>query len=122
VLLAVLNLNVSFGIVTLLFATIYKLMPRARIPWRDACASAAVTALRFTLGKVLIGFYLGNSSLAFGFGAAGSLVVFIAWVNYSAQIFLLGAEYTWVYSNQHGSRAQKTKTRNSPAVPSRSGN
>jgi len=121
VLLEILNFAVSLGIFTLLFAMIYKMMPRARIPWRDVWTGAAVTALLFTLGKVLIGLYLGKSSLASGFGAAGSIVVLIAWVYYSAQIFLLGAEYTWVYANQHGSRVQKPATGDAPTVPSRSG-
>jgi membrane protein len=105
-----LNIAVSFGIFTLLFAMIYKLMPRAKIPWRDVWTGAAVTALLFTLGKMLIGLYLGRNSLASGFGAAGSLVVLVAWVYYSAQIFLFGAEYTWVYANQRGSRANKFAT------------
>jgi membrane protein len=121
VLLEILNFVVSFGIFTLLFAMIYKIMPRAIIPWRDVWTGAAVTALLFTIGKVLIGLYLGKSSLASGFGAAGSLVVLIAWVYYSAQIFLFGAEYTWVYANQHGSRVQKPVPGDAPAVPSRSG-
>lgn len=107
VLLEILNFAVSFGTFTLLFAMIYKIMPRAMIPWRDVWTGAAVTALLFTIGKVLIGLYLGKSSLASGFGAAGSLVVLLAWVYYSAQIFLLGAEYTWVYANRHGSRVNK---------------
>ncbi|MEO7953389.1 MAG: YihY/virulence factor BrkB family protein [Polaromonas sp.] len=118
VLLEMLNFAVSFGIFTLLFAMIYKIMPRAKIPWRDVWTGAAVTALLFTIGKVLIGIYLGKSSLASGFGAAGSLVVLIAWVYYSAQIFLFGAEYTWVYANQHGSRAQNPATRAARTVPS----
>ena len=121
VLLEILNFAVSLAIFTLLFALIYKMMPRARIPWRDVWTGAAVTALLFTLGKVLIGLYLGKSSLASGFGAAGSLVVLIAWVYYSAQIFLFGAEYTWVYANQHGSRVQKPVTGDASTVPSRSG-
>jgi membrane protein len=70
---------------------------------------------------VLIGLYLGKSTLASGFGAAGSLVVLLVWVYYSAQIFLLGAEYTWVYAQHHGSRAQTSAPRDAPAVPSRSG-
>jgi len=119
VLLEILNFAVSFGIFTLLFAIIYKIMPRANIPWRDVWTGAAVTAFLFTIGKVLIGLYLGKSSLASGFGAAGSLVVLIAWVYYSAQIFLFGAEYTWVYANRHGSRVQTPAPGDKPAVPSR---
>src|ERR1035437_4008011 len=121
VFLEILNFAVSFGIFTLLFAMIYKIMPRANILWRDVWTGAAVTALLFTIGKVLIGLYLGKSSLASGFGTAGSLVVLIAWVYYSAQIFLFGAEYTWVYANRHGSRVQKPALGGQPAVPSRSG-
>lgn len=119
VVLEVLNFAVSLGIFTLLFAMIYKIMPRAMIPWRYVWTGAAVTALLFTIGKVLIGLYLGKSSLASGFGAAGSFVLLIAWVYYSAQIFLFGAEYTWVYANRHGSRVQQPVPRDAPAVPSR---
>jgi YihY family inner membrane protein len=119
VFLEILNFAVSFGIFTLLFAMIYKIMPRANIPWRDVWTGAAVTALLFTIGKVLIGLYLGKSSLASGFGAAGSFVVLIAWVYYSAQIFLFGAEYTWVYANRHGSRVLMPSPGDKPAVPSR---
>ena len=104
VLLEVLNLVVSIAIFTLLFAMIYKIMPRARISWRDVWTGAAVTAVLFAVGKALVGLYLGKSGVASGFGAAGSVVLLIAWVYYSAQIFLLGAEYTWVYSNRCGSR------------------
>lgn len=120
VFLEILNFVVSYGIFTLLFAMIYKIMPRANIPWRDVWTGAAVTALLFTLGKWLIGLYLGKSSLASGFGTAGSLVMLIAWVYYSAQIFLFGAEYTWVYANRHGSRMQKPAPGDAPAVPVRS--
>ena len=117
VFLEILNFAVSFGIFTLLFAMIYKIMPRANIPWRDVWTGAAVTSLLFTIGKVLIGLYLGKSSLASGFGAAGSFVVLIAWVYYSAQIFLFGAEYTWVYANRHGSRVPMPKLATRTAVP-----
>jgi YihY family inner membrane protein len=104
--LEILNFAISFGIFTLLFAMIYKIMPRAAIPWRDVWTGSAVTALLFTIGKVMIGLYLGRSGLSSGFGAAGSLVMLAAWVYYSAQIFLFGAEYTWVYANCRGSRAR----------------
>lgn len=106
-LLEVLNFAVSFGIFTLFFAMIYKFMPSVKIPWRDVWTGAVVTAALFTVGKALIGLYLGTSSLASGWGAAGSLVVLLAWVYYSAQVFLLGAEYTWVYAHRHGSRRKK---------------
>lgn len=86
---------------------IYKLMPRADIHWRDVGIGAFVTALLFTLGKFLIGLYIGRSGITSGFGAAGSLVVILVWVYYSAQIFLLGAEFTWVYARIYGSRKGK---------------
>jgi membrane protein len=95
-----------FGLVfiTLMFAMIYKLMPRASIRWRDVWIGAAVTSLLFNAGKFAIGLYLGKSGLASGFGAAGSLVVLLFWMYYSAQIFLLGAEFTWVFAYTFGSR------------------
>lgn len=108
--LQVLNFVVSFGVVTGMFAMIYKFMPSAKIPWRDVWIGAAVTALLFTIGKFLIGLYLGKSDIASGFGAAGSLVILLVWVYYSAQIFLLGAEFTWVYSHRHGSRMGTPQT------------
>jgi len=104
-LLHALNFSISFVSTALLFAMIYKLMPRARIAWRDVWVGAAVTAILFEIGKFLIGLYLGKTSVASGFGAAGSLVVLLVWVYFSAQIFLLGAEFTWVYSHAYGSKA-----------------
>ncbi len=119
-LLQALNFGISFAITTLLFALIYKLMPRARIAWRDVWVGAGVTALLFESGKFLISLYLGKTSVASGFGAAGSLVVLLVWVYFAAQIFLLGAEFTWVYSHEHGSKAGQTGQEKGPAVPSRS--
>jgi membrane protein len=98
------NFALSFALVTGLFAAIYKMMPRARIAWHDVWIGAVVTALLFTVGKFLIGLYLGKSGVTSAFGAAGSLVVLVIWVYYSAQIFLLGAEFTWVYAHHSGSR------------------
>ena len=103
--LLTLDLSISFAITTLLFALIYKFMPRAAIAWRDVWIGAAVTAFLFAIGKFLIGLYLGKVSVASGFGAAGSLVILLLWVYYAAQIFLLGAEFTWVYANTYGSKA-----------------
>ena len=97
------NFVFSFAMVTVIFALIYKIMPRVRVQWRDVWVGAGVTALLFTVGKHLIGLYIGKSSIASGYGAAGSLVVVLVWVYYSAQIFLLGAEFTWVYAHKHGS-------------------
>jgi membrane protein len=99
-----LNLAISFGLFTAAFALIYKFIPLAKIEWHDVWIGAAVTALLFTVGKFLIGLYIGKSAIASGFGAAGSIVVVLVWVYYSAQIFLFGAEFTWVYAHVFGSR------------------
>ena len=119
--LQVINFIVSFVIITLVFAMIYKGLPRVSVGWRDVWIGAAVTALLFTIGKTLIGLYLGRTSTASAFGAAGSLVVLLIWVYYSAQIFLLGAEFTWVYAHRHGSRAGQAEAQLPAAVPSKSG-
>jgi membrane protein len=108
-LLETLNFAVAFATTTGLFAVIYKLLPRVDIAWHDVWVGAGVTALLFTIGKVLIGLYIGRSGIASGFGAAGSFVVLLVWVYYSTQIFLLGAEFTWVYAHEHGSRAGKPR-------------
>ena len=92
-------------ITTGLFAMIYKLLPNVEIHWRDVWIGAAVTAVLFALGKTLIGFYIGRTNVASGFGAAGSFVVLLLWVYYSTQIFLLGAEFTGVYAREYGSHA-----------------
>jgi membrane protein len=98
-----LNFVISFGVITLLFAMIYKVLPDVEIAWRDVWIGAAVTALLFTIGKFLIGLYLGHSAVASSYGAAGALVVILLWVYYSAQILLLGAEFTQVYAKRFGS-------------------
>lgn len=97
------NFVFSFLMVTVVFAMIYKIMPRVSVQWRDVWVGATVTAVLFTIGKHLIGLYIGKTSLASGYGAAGSLVVVLVWVYYSAQIFLLGVEFTWVYAHAYGS-------------------
>ena len=101
------NVVVTFILVTLLFAMIYKVLPNYRIAWRDVWMGAMVTAVLFSVGKFLIGFYLGNSAIASSYGAAGSLTLVLFWVYYSAQIFLLGAEFTKFYAYRYGSRQQK---------------
>ena len=95
---------VSFLVITGLFAMIYKILPSARIEWRDVWVGAAVTSLLFWVGKYLIGLYIAKSAVASPFGAAGTLVVVIVWVYYSAQIFFLGAEFTRAYAMREGSR------------------
>jgi membrane protein len=98
------NLVVSIGVITLLFALIYKVLPDAEIAWRDVWLGGFVTAVLFSLGKFLIGLYLGNSAVASSFGAAGSLVLLLVWIYYSAQILFFGAEFTQVYANNYGSK------------------
>jgi membrane protein len=102
-LLHVLEFIASFAIFTGLFAMIYRILPSVRIAWSDVWIGGAVTSLLFWIGKFLIGLYLGKSAIASPFGAAGSLVVVIVWVYYSAQIFFLGAEFTRAYALRHGS-------------------
>jgi membrane protein len=104
ILLQILNLIISIGVITVLFALIFKFLPDAEIAWRDVWLGAFVTALLFSVGKFLIGLYLGNSSVGSSFGAAGSLVLLLLWIYYSTQILLFGAEFTQVYANKFGSK------------------
>jgi membrane protein len=124
VLFEAINTIVSFGITTALFAVAYRLLPRARIAWSDVWIGAVATAVLFTFGKFAIGLYIGRAGIASAFGAAGSLIVVLVWVYYSAQIFLLGAEFTWVFAHRHGSRAQQGVPAvirpEDPAIPARS--
>jgi membrane protein len=101
----IVNQAVSLAFVTALFALMYRILPSVRVVWSDVWRGALATAVLFTIGKFLISLYLGKAGVASGFGAAGSIVVLLVWVFYSAQIFLLGAEFTWLYANSHGSRA-----------------
>jgi hypothetical protein len=82
----------------------YRILPRVAVAWRDVWVGSAATALLFTLGKYGVGIYIGHAAVSSGFGAAGSVVVLLVWVYYSSQLFLLGAEFTWVYAHSHGSR------------------
>jgi membrane protein len=104
IVLSAINTVVSILLIALLFSAIYKVLPDRRIAWRDVAVGALVTALLFTVGKSLIGWYLGSSTVASSFGAAGGLIVLLLWVYYSVQIFLLGAEFTKVFANRHGSK------------------
>jgi membrane protein len=113
-LLQAVNLVLGFAMTTGVFALIYKFMPRVRVQWRDVWLGAVVTSLLFTIGRFLIGQYIGRSGIASGFGAAGSVIVILVWVYYSAQIFLIGAEFTWVYAKAYGSMQHLGKPGSAP--------
>ena len=98
------NVVVSLGVITLLFAMIYKVLPDVELAWSDVWVGGLVTAGLFTIGKSLIGLYLGTSGLSSSYGAAGSVVVLLVWVYYSSQIILLGAEFTREYVVEFGRR------------------
>lgn len=97
---------VSLTLIAGLFALMFKYLPDAKIAWNDVIIGAVLTSLLFNLGKLLIGIYLGNSQIGTTYGVAGSLVILLIWVYYSAQIFFLGAEFTQVYARNHGSRIE----------------
>ena len=105
--LPILNFAVSLALLAVLFAAIYKVLPDRRLQWRDVVIGAVVTAVLFSIGKTLIGWYLGSSAVASSYGAAGGLIVLLLWVYYSVQVFLLGAEFTKIYANRHGSKQEK---------------
>ena len=105
--LGLLNFGVSFVLMSVLFAAIYKVLPNKKLEWRDVAVGAAVTALLFLVGQFLLGYYFGSSGIARPYGAAGGLIVLLIWVYYSAQVFLLGAEFTKVYTVHHGSEQGK---------------
>jgi membrane protein len=100
----ILNVILSLLVITLLFAMIFKILPDVKISWRDVWIGAATSAFLFTLGKLLLGLYLAKANIASSYGAAGSLVVILVWVYYSAMILFFGAELTQVYANRYGSR------------------
>ncbi|MEN7528860.1 MULTISPECIES: YihY/virulence factor BrkB family protein [unclassified Cupriavidus] len=107
----------SFAVVTALFATIFKMLPNVRISWKDVLMGSIITALLFSIGKRLIGLYLGNSAVASSYGAAGSVVALMLWVYYSAQIFFFGAELTRQYALQFGSLRGHDPARENRGVP-----
>jgi len=107
---------ISFGLAALLFATVYKVLPSVRLAWKDVAAGALITAVLFIVGKYLIGVYLGSSTVASTYGAAGSVIVVLLWVYYSAQVFLLGAELTRGYAYRFGSRKGLGKPSPMPSV------
>jgi membrane protein len=108
-LLFIVDIALGLGIATVLFAMIYKFLPHQSIAWGDVWIGALVTAGLFTAGKALISLYLSKSSFTSGYGAAGSLLVLLLWIYYSAQIFLLGAEFTRMFAYEHGSRIDKAE-------------
>lgn len=108
---------ISFGVIWLGFAVLFEYLPECRIEWRDVWVGAALTSFLFCVGQFLLGWYLGRAAISSGYGAFGSLVVFLIWVNYSAQIMLLGAEFTHVYAQRHGSKSYTPTTRGEVASP-----
>ena len=104
-----LDFFVSLGLLTFLFGLMFKYVPDIKIPWKDVFIGSVITAVLFLFGKFLLGVYLSRGSLGSAYGAAGSLIVFLAWVYYSAQIILLGAEFTQVYSRMYGSKVRPRK-------------
>ncbi len=103
-----LTMLLTLAVVMLLFAMIFKVLPDVKIPFRDVWIGAAVTAVLFIVGKLLLGLYIGRADLASSYGAAGSVVVLLLWIYYSAQIFFFGAEFTQAYARMHGSRIEPT--------------
>ncbi len=104
----VVNFVVSLGVITVLFAMLYRVLPDTEVAWRDMWIGAGITALLFEISKSLIGLYLGKSSIGSAYGPAGSVVLILAWVYYASLVFLFGAEFTKVYAYRYGSRANKT--------------
>ena len=105
--LPVLNFVVSVLLLAILFGAIYKVLPDRSLQWTDVVTGALITSVLFNVGKSLIAWYIGSSAVASSYGAAGGLIVLLLWVYYSAQIFLLGAEFTKIYANRHGSKQRK---------------
>ncbi|MDO9713938.1 YihY/virulence factor BrkB family protein, partial [Paracraurococcus lichenis] len=100
----VLNIAVTMGVLTVLFAAIYKVLPDRKLAWRDVFIGAFTTAVLFTVGKTLIALYIGNSNVAAGFGAASAIIIVLVWLYYSALIFLAGAEFTRAWANLNGTK------------------
>lgn len=111
-----LNMLLSFALTIGMFALIYKIMPRVSIRWGEVWMGAIITAALFTVGKGLIGLYIGRSAVVSGYGPAGSILALLIWIYYSAQIFLMGAEFTWAYSHMLGSRTHHVMTK-TPDMP-----
>ena len=117
VVVAVLNVLISFGIITLIFAVVFKVLPDARIRWRDVWSGAIITALLFTLGKYLIGLYIGYSGVGDTYGAAGAVVIILVWVYYSTVILIYGAHFTHVHTREHGGAKPSSFAARVPSGP-----
>ncbi|MBV9027225.1 MAG: YihY/virulence factor BrkB family protein, partial [Candidatus Eremiobacteraeota bacterium] len=115
--LKVLDFILSFGLITLVFALLFEYLPECRISWRDVWLGAAVSALLFVIGQFLLGWYLGRAGISSSYGSFGGLVVFLIWAFYSAQILLIGAEFTHVYARRFGS--QRSGAARGQSVPKR---
>lgn len=105
----VLNVVISLGVTAFIFALIFKVIPDVQVAWRDVVMGALVTAVLFSLGRALLGLYIGYSGVGSSYGAAGSIVALVIWTYYSAQIFLFGAEFTQAYAAHYGSRIEPSK-------------
>lgn len=106
---SILDFVVSFGIITLLFASIYKFLPDAKVRWKDVWIGAAATAVLFVIAKFALGFYFGKSDPGSAYGAAGTIILVMLWVSYAGLILLFGAEFTQVYANRHGRKIEPTE-------------
>lgn len=111
---SLLNFSITFFLMSLLFAAIYKIVPNKQLEWSDVTVGAIVTTLLFLIGQYLLSYYLGSTSIARPYGAAGGLIVLLVWTYYSAQVFLLGAEFTKVYASHYGS--QRSALPDAPAI------
>jgi membrane protein len=117
---SILNTVISFLLISVLFAAVYKVLPDRHLEWRDVILGAAVTSVLFIVGKSLIGWYIGSSAVASTYGAAGALIVLLLWVYYSVQIFLFGAELTKAFANRHGSKQGQPVSETKPTKDGRS--
>jgi membrane protein len=116
IILQIINIVIGFAVITLLFALIYKVLPHTEVAWRDVWVGAAFTALLFSVGRYVLSLYLATSGTASSYGAAGSFVVILLWIYYSAQILLFGAEFTQVFSARFGTRAARAGQSGQPAT------
>jgi membrane protein len=112
----VLDFAVSFAVIWAAFIVLFEYLPDCRVAWRDVRAGAAMASVLFVIGQFLLGWYLGRTGMSSSYGAFGSLVVLIVWVNYSTQIMLFGAEFTHVYARRHGSQAQESSAQAQPGT------